>query len=690
MNAAMRRDPEVLLLAFPEPRRLSERLEALGFRTRTAAHREAALRFIDAPDSSVRAALLPPRPDLPDLRNTLDFLRERSASGDLRFVVVGSHPGGDAVGALIAARLRLALWEPFSDTELRFLVNHALYDPRRGEGRVDPRVPTSLEARILGGPVEKTARVYSLSRGGAFLETPRPTPVGGEVFVELCLPGFTATLQGEVVSNNVVGNLEKSHMPRGMGVRFGEMDRASAEAIARFVDRCAWRFQVAFPAGAPPPPPDPAAQALGRPEPEGGTAPSAPSVAPARAPARAPDVEPPASQPDVLIVDPAGDLADICALLRDLGVRHARTCRLEGAVLAGVFPRRLLVAAGGAAQEPEFARGRGAPAGAPDSSAFAPVRIAIVAEGSDVPQASLRSCGFQYVVQRPVHPFALRFLFAGLLYRGVEKRSSSRLPIGAEVQLRAGLRRRPALLAELSARGCRLLTTQELEPDTPITIDLPKDLTEGEALSLAGWVLRSELLEDGAGGHRFGLGVAFEALDGETIRALRSLLSLQAPGPVTLPPAEAATLSAKAKRSGPRRTPPMVFTAPRRFEGQVAAMGTQGMRTLIGRNLSTSGMVVEPHPELAVGDEFCLAIFGGPGERVVLRARVARALARGLELRFQEPPDDERARLEALVRRLPSLLCLEDGGDAPSAAVVGEITPTDGPPRRERGSGSAR
>ena len=119
-------------------------------------------------------------------------------------------------------------------------------------------------------------------------------------------------------------------------------------------------------------------------------------------------------------------------------------------------------------------------------------------------------------------------------------------------------------------------------------------------------------------------------------------------------------------------------------------MGLHGLRTLIGRNLSTSGMVVEPHPDLAVGDEFCLAIFGGPGERVVLRARVAHELGRGLELRFEEPPADERRQLEALVRRLPTLECLEEGEGAPTRGVVGEIIPARATPSRARGAGSAR
>ena len=119
-------------------------------------------------------------------------------------------------------------------------------------------------------------------------------------------------------------------------------------------------------------------------------------------------------------------------------------------------------------------------------------------------------------------------------------------------------------------------------------------------------------------------------------------------------------------------------------------MGLQGLRTLIGRNLSTSGMVVEPHPDLALGDEFCLAIFGGPAERVVLRARVARVLGRGLELRFEEPSADEHRWLEALVRRLPTLECLEEGEGAPAPGVVGEIIRARATPSRERDAGSAR
>ena len=81
--------------------------------------------------------------------------------------------------------MRLCLWSPFQDRELRFVLNRALFDPTsnfygrdRNKVRHELRAPTSLGARIIVSGREKPALIYNLSIGGCYLETVRPTLVG--------------------------------------------------------------------------------------------------------------------------------------------------------------------------------------------------------------------------------------------------------------------------------------------------------------------------------------------------------------------------------------------------------------------------------------------------------------------------------------------------------------------------------
>ena len=121
------------------------------------------------------------------------------------------------------------------DGELRFVVNRALYDRTRGEVRLDTRVPTDLMARVKGGGGEKPALVYNLSRGGAFLETHRPSMQGATVAVTFPFPGSSLTIQSKVVSANVPGNLQRHNLPKGMGVEFTDPTSEQIAAIDDYV-----------------------------------------------------------------------------------------------------------------------------------------------------------------------------------------------------------------------------------------------------------------------------------------------------------------------------------------------------------------------------------------------------------------------------------------------------------------------
>jgi Tfp pilus assembly protein PilZ len=129
------------------------------------------------------------------------------------------------------------VWEPYPDAALRFQLNRALDDGTPPRDREAERVPIARRARIVSGRFAKAATIYTLSTGGAFIETPRPSPGGARVLLELVLPSCDVVVEGRVVYTNVVGNLRRTNLPVGMGVVAPDAVRAIEECI-REATRC--------------------------------------------------------------------------------------------------------------------------------------------------------------------------------------------------------------------------------------------------------------------------------------------------------------------------------------------------------------------------------------------------------------------------------------------------------------------
>jgi len=98
-------------------------------------------------------------------------------------------------------------------------------------------------------------------------------------------------------------------------------------------------------------------------------------------------------------------------------------------------------------------------------------------------------------------------------------------------------------------------------------------------------------------------------------------------------------------------------------------------RVLIGRDLSTGGMRVDPQKDLAVGASLRIAIYDTARETpVVVLAKVARDDGkRGLALIFESLAPGVAEQLERLVALLPPVECLQDGETGALGTVVGEI-----------------
>lgn len=215
---------------------LSGRLLVVHYRGKLALTPTDAERLLRSESPPISAALIPTQPGVADLPAALSALRAAARGRELRFIAVGPSPTAPEREKLRGARVDYALYDGFTDTELRFVLNRCSFDDGKGERREDLRAPTPLVGKVKTPMGTKVALVYNLSGSGAYLETMRPSQQGVRVSVELPLPSGTLELPAVVVSTNVTGNLRRENLPRGMGVRFEHPNADTEAAVAHYVD----------------------------------------------------------------------------------------------------------------------------------------------------------------------------------------------------------------------------------------------------------------------------------------------------------------------------------------------------------------------------------------------------------------------------------------------------------------------
>jgi hypothetical protein len=364
-------------------------------------------------------------------------------------------------------------------------------------------------------------------------------------------------------------------------------------------------------------------------------------------------------RPSTLVLDD-GELADVRTTLEEIGVEYTY---LRGGATEGLHvapPTQLLVAT------PRRAMRLDPAAAADPDDGTHPVRIVVTDQDSVGMRNQLRSVGFDYLVRRPIHPGALRLLLLRAIYRGPERRVTIRYPIGGPIAYRMGLRKKPATLLEVSLRGCRLQTESEADLDARINVILSKDFTGGKSLTVSGWVVRC--LDSTDGGYE--VGVAFESLSASTERGLRTVLKRKIQGLDT---------GIEENRSAPTSE-----EIDDRRHGQRGELNgsievhDQAARALVGRNLSTGGMLIEQNLDLRIGDTTTLEIFGREGDSPIrVRAQVLRDDGSGMALQFVNVTEESAERLEGLVSGLPAIERLADSEAEAMGTVVAEIVNED-------------
>jgi molecular chaperone DnaK len=105
--------------------------------------------------------------------------------------------------------------------------------------RSGQRAPTGLLLKLSYGSLDEFVERYAsnVSRGGVFIRTREPKPVGTHLAFELRLAGGAPALKGEGIVRWIQPDAPGAHPPTapGMGVQFTALDAPSREVVERIV-----------------------------------------------------------------------------------------------------------------------------------------------------------------------------------------------------------------------------------------------------------------------------------------------------------------------------------------------------------------------------------------------------------------------------------------------------------------------
>jgi len=402
-----------------------------------------------------------------------------------------------------------------------------LFHKRRHE-----RVKRRFSCEFYAGGQRYRGIVVELSRGGLFVQTDATTRPGTEIEVHLAGSGVVPDmrLRALVVRRRMVPAPLATAVRRGIGLELleapVEYGLACGSELLPAPIRLARPGDVLYggdPASGPAPAeperaPGPEAR------PDEAAAPRLPAAPGGVAHVAAHEEEP---RPAVLVVDD-GSLADVAALLRELGVEMTHFC-VGSAPPSLPFPRprQLFVTTA------RLACAHFLPESADEDDGM--VALAVAADESQTQAGLMSRLGFQYLVHRPTHPEALRILLRRILYRGSEHRRAQRLPFGSEVRWRAGWRSERGPMVEVSASGCRLHARRARRVGARVRIRIAPEASGDRRIALRGRVVRCDRRPGGE--LRYELAVEFEALPRRMQRRLDALLAgcARRPGLLAMP-----------------------------------------------------------------------------------------------------------------------------------------------------------
>jgi hypothetical protein len=139
------------------------------------------------------------------------------------------------------------------------------------------------------------------------------------------------------------------------------------------------------------------------------------------------------------------------------------------------------------------------------------------------------------------------------------------------------------------------------------------------------------------------------------------------------PPEGGAPLAAPGLPEERRKEPRAHYT------GEVVQLDGEAQSVLVGRDISATGMRVEPNANLQPGASLRLAVYGAAREQpFMLRARVIRNEGpNGVAIAFENLAPAVAKRIERLVASLPAVEPLQGGESDALGAVIGQVLEAD-------------
>jgi len=295
-----------------------------------------------------------------------------------------------------------------------------------------------------------------------------------------------------------------------------------------------------------------------------------------------------------------------------------------------------------------------------------PVRVCVHGQDFLPLRERLRNEGFHFLVHSLVHPESLRLFLLQLLYRGVERRGGTRLPVVCEAICDVGSERMKVNLIDLSLNAARLLSPSEVPAGLEMTLYLPPQLSRGKRVGIPGRSVRCVPFDEEGSLSGFCFIIEFTELDASTRSLLEGCLAGTNLGsqftplePLPNRAREGEPDFATNSREDMRRDVRVEYAQP---VPTLSSIGNSGADVVLGSDLSVQGIRLTPQDGLEVGSRLKLALHGSSRTApLVLDADVVRDDGdRGLGLRFVLLSPADRDELAKLIAELKPIESLQD------------------------------
>ncbi len=237
-------EPCALLLDDPEGEALAPvalRLIRMGLDVLYTKWEDEARLLAYEAEGRIRAILASPRIDTGVLEVARSVV-ERTSLRDAPVVLIGDRPDPAVCDRLRKAGVEHALFAPYDDGELRFVVNAAMVLEREIAPRREPRAPANQLCWLVIGGTRSFGVLYTISAKGAYVEMAHPLPPNETPQLEFDFEGLPIEVATRVLYRMGPDQAQGSMLPCGMGVAFEGLPRDLEEKLRDFARERARRY----------------------------------------------------------------------------------------------------------------------------------------------------------------------------------------------------------------------------------------------------------------------------------------------------------------------------------------------------------------------------------------------------------------------------------------------------------------